>query len=101
MSAYDITTSVKAYKTLFTIDFAFKQLNEQRIKLGALQNRLTSTVNNLKQTQSNLSDARSQIQDADFAAETANLSRAQIIQQAGISMLAQSNQINSVALSLL
>ena len=72
-----------------------------RAALGALQNRLTSTINNLSTTSENLSASRSRIMDADFAAETAALSRNQIIQQAGVSILAQANQQPQIALSLL
>ena len=83
------------------IDLALEDVSSQRADLGALQNRLESTINNLSTTSENLSASRSRILDADFAAETAQLSRNQIIQQAGVSILAQSNQSLSIALSLL
>mgnify|MGYP003333816197 FL=1 len=72
-----------------------------RSQLGALSNRLESTINNLSTTSENLSASRSRILDADFASETAQLSRNQIIQQAGVSILAQANQQPQVALALL
>ena len=74
------------------VDLAIEQLSSQRAELGAIQNRLESTINNLTTNSENLSASRSRILDADFAAETANLSRNQIIQQAGVSILAQANQ---------
>ena len=100
-SAYDVSTATKAFRTMHVVDFALEQLSAQRSLVGALQNRLTSTVYNLSQTQENLSSARARIQDADFAQETALLSRSQIIQQATVSVLAQSQSIGSLALSLL
>jgi flagellin len=78
-----------------------EQISAQRASLGAIQNRLESTINNLTTNSENLSASRSRILDADFAAETANLSRNQIIQQAGVSILAQANQQPQIALSLL
>ena len=76
-------------------------MSSSRAALGALQNRLESTINNLSTTSENLAASRSRIMDADFAAETASLSRNQIIQQAGVSILAQANQQPQIALSLL
>jgi len=73
----------------------------QRAELGALQNRFESTVSNLAITAENLTAANSRIRDADFAAETAELSRTQVLQQAGISILAQANQRPQQVLSLL
>ena len=72
-----------------------------RSELGAIQNRLESTVNNLAVAAENVTAARSRIRDADFATETADFSRNQILQQAGISVLAQANQQPQVALALL
>ena len=83
------------------MDSALAAVNGQRASFGALQARFETTVNNLAATAENLSAARSRIQDADFAAETANLSRAQILQQAGTAMVAQANQIPQTVLSLL
>jgi len=69
--------------------------------LGAYQNRFDSVITNLQTTSENISASRSRIQDADFAAETANLSRAQILQQAGTAMVAQANQLPQQVLKLL
>jgi flagellin len=72
-----------------------------RADLGAVQNRFTATVSNLQSTSENLSASRSRIQDTDFAAETANMTRNQILQQAGTAMLAQANQLPNSVMSLL
>jgi flagellin len=76
-------------------------VNGQRASFGALQSRFDTTISNLHTTSENLSASRSRIQDADFAAETANLSRAQILQQAGTAMVAQANQLPQGVLALL
>ncbi|WP_275556144.1 flagellin [Mixta sp. Marseille-Q2659] len=83
------------------IDAAIKNVDTQRSTLGASQNRFESTVTNLNNTVSNLSAARSRIQDSDYATEVSNMSRAQILQQAGSSVLAQANQVPQTMLSLL
>ena len=83
------------------VDSALSQVNSARATLGAIQNRFESVVSNLSTTSENLSAARSRIQDTDFAAETANLTRAQILQQAGTAMLAQANSAPNNVLSLL
>ena len=90
-----------ATTALDIVDLALEDVSSQRAKLGALQNRLESTINNLNTTSENLSASRSRILDADFAQETAQLSRNQIIQQASVSILAQANQQPQIALSLL
>ncbi|WP_133500798.1 flagellin [Cognatilysobacter terrigena] len=82
-------------------DAALKSVNTSRANLGALQNRFTSVVSNLNTTSENLSASRSRIRDADYAKETAELSRTQILQQAGTAMLAQANQATQGVLSLL
>jgi len=97
----DITSRQGAVKALDILDLALDQLSSQRASLGAIQNRLESTINSLTTNSENLSASRSRILDADFASETANLSRNQIIQQAGVSILAQANQQPQIALSLL
>ncbi len=97
----DITTRMGAVKALDILDLAIDQIASQRASLGAIQNRLESTINSLTTNSENLSASRSRILDADFATETANLSRNQIIQQAGVSILAQANQQPQIALSLL
>jgi len=86
---------------LADIDSAIKAVDDQRSLLGASQNRFESTITNLNNTVSNLSAARSRIQDSDYATEVSNMSRAQILQQAGSSVLAQANQVPQTMLSLL
>ena len=83
------------------IDAAIKAVDTQRSILGASQNRFESTITNLNNTVNNLTDARSRIQDSDYATEVSNMSRAQILQQAGSSVLAQANQVPQTMLSLL
>ena len=97
----DISSRNGAVLALDIIDLALEDVSSARAELGALQNRLESTINNLSTTSENLSASRSRILDADFAAETAQLSRNQIIQQAGVSILAQANQQPQIALALL
>nr|WP_318381226.1 flagellin [uncultured Enterobacter sp.] len=86
---------------LADIDAAIKAVDSQRSLLGASQNRFESTITNLSNTVSNLTSARSRIQDSDYATEVSNMSRAQILQQAGSSVLAQANQVPQTMLSLL
>jgi len=86
---------------LADIDAAIKSVDSQRSLLGASQNRFESTITNLNNTVSNLTSARSRIQDSDYATEVSNMSRAQILQQAGSSVLAQANQVPQTMLSLL
>src|SRR5690606_5625431 len=97
----DVSTFEGAQAALVAVDNAIAQVASQRADLGAIQNRMESTVSNLKVTSENLSAANSRIQDADFAAETAELSRTQVLQQAGISILAQANASGQNVLSLL
>jgi len=101
VSSIDIGSRAGAVEALDVVDLALENVSAQRADLGALQNRLESTINNLSTTSENLSASRSRILDADFASETAQLSRNQIIQQAGVSILAQANQQPQIALSLL
>jgi len=101
VSSVDISTRAGAVEALDVIDLALENVSSQRAALGALQNRLESTINNLSTTSENLTASRSRILDADFASETATLSRNQIIQQAGVSILAQANQQPQIALALL
>ncbi|MDN0124148.1 flagellin [Yersinia aleksiciae] len=86
---------------LADIDAALKAVDTQRSSLGASQNRFESTITNLNNTTNNLTSARSRIQDADYSTEVSNMSRAQILQQAGTSVLAQANQVPQTVLSLL
>lgn len=97
----DISTFEGAQAAITAIDNAIGQVASQRADLGAIQNRMESTVSNLKITSENLNAANSRIQDADFAAETAEMSRTQVLQQAGISVLAQANAAGQQVLSLL
>jgi flagellin len=97
----DVSTFAKATESLKTVDSALAFISGERAKLGALQSRFETTIANLQITSENLSASRSRIQDADFAAETAALSRAQILQQAGTAMVAQANQIPQGVLQLL
>jgi flagellin len=97
----DVSSVYSANRTLAMVDSALSVVSGQRAKYGALQSRFDTTITNLQATAENLSASRSRIQDADFAAETANLSRAQILQQAGTAMVAQANQIPQGVLALL
>ncbi|HGY3146259.1 FliC/FljB family flagellin [Morganella sp. GD04133] len=90
-----------ADESLKTLDDALTKVDTYRSKLGAFQNRMQSTINNLNNSVNNLSAARSRIQDADFATEVSNMSRGQILQQAGTAVLAQANQVPQGVLSLL
>lgn len=86
---------------LAKIDAALAQVADLRSDLGAVQNRFNSTITNPGNTVNNLSEARSRIEDADYATEVSNMSRANILQQAGTSVLAQANQTTQNVLSLL
>lgn len=97
----DISTAEGADNAMLAMDAALKAVNDARADLGAVQNRFSSVVTNLQTGSENLSAARSRIMDADYAKETANLSRTQILQQAGTAMLAQANQSSQSVLSLL
>lgn len=101
ISNMNVLTATSALKALDTIDGALSQINSSRADLGALQNRFSSVIANTQTSIENLSASRSRIQDADFAKETANLSRAQVLQQAGTAMLSQANQSSQGVLSLL
>ncbi|GAB4357141.1 MAG: flagellin [Immundisolibacter sp.] len=101
VGAIDIGTQAGASSALGVIDGALAFVDDLRATLGAVQNRFSSVVASNQATAENVSAARSRIQDADFAAETASLSRAQILQQAGTAMLAQANQQAQNVLSLL
>jgi len=101
VSGVDISTFDGAQKAITLMDTALSTVNSTRADLGAIQNRFTSVVNNLQTSSENLSASRSRIQDADFASETASLSRAQILQQAGTAMVAQANQLPQGVLALL
>ncbi|MNN08765.1 A-type flagellin [compost metagenome] len=97
----NVTTAEGAQQALSIIDKALESVNSTRADLGAIQNRFTSVVANLQTSSENLSASRSRIRDTDFAKETAELTRTQILQQAGTAMLAQANQVPQNVLSLL
>ncbi|MEN5205983.1 flagellin [Stenotrophomonas sp. TWI700] len=101
LSNLDIGTVVGAQQALEIVDSALSSINNTRADLGAIQNRFTSVVANLQTSTENLSASRSRIKDTDFAKETAELTRTQILQQAGTAMLAQANQVPQNVLSLL
>jgi flagellin len=101
VNTIDVSTVDGSTKALKIIDSALAAVNGQRASFGALQSRFETTISNLQLSSENMSASRSRIQDADFAAETANLSRAQILQQAGTAMVAQANQIPQGVLALL
>jgi len=98
ISGIDSTGAQNAIKA---IDAALAQIDSSRADLGAVQNRFSHTISNLSNVQQNVSDSRSRIEDTDFAMETAQMTKNQILQQAGTSILAQSNQLPQAALSLI
>lgn len=100
-NSMDISTASAAQRTLAIVDSALATVNGTRASYGALQNRFESTISNLQATSVNLNAARSRILDTDFAAETAALTRGQILQQAGTAMLAQANTLPNNVLTLL
>lgn len=101
VSAIDISTVSGANAAILSMDNALTSINSSRAFLGSIQNRFESTIANLSSTVENLTASRSRIQDADYAAETANLTKAMIVQQAGISILSQANTVPQSVLTLL
>lgn len=101
IAATDISTVAGANAALASVDAALTSVNGSRAQLGAIQNRFDSVVSSIQTASENLTASRSRIRDADFAAETAQLTRAQILQQAGVSILAQANSLPQNALALL
>src|SRR5690606_34418853 len=97
----DISNAAGAQSAVLVIDDAIKQIDSQRAELGAVQNRFENTIANLQSIGENVSAAKGRIQDTDYAAETAALSKNQILQQAGTAILAQANQLPQAVLSLL
>ena len=97
----DISSFAGAQKAISIMDAALTAVNSSRAELGAIQNRFSSVISNLNTTSENLSASRSRIRDTDFAKETAELTRTQILNQAGTAMLAQANQVPQSVLSLL
>ncbi|EJG0740812.1 flagellin FliC [Cronobacter sakazakii] len=96
-----ITDNTTAQTVISAADAAITQIDTARSNMGAIQNRFESTINNLNNSINNLTAAQSRIQDADYATEVSNMSRAQILQQAGTSVLSQANQVPQSMLSLL
>jgi flagellin len=100
-SAANVLTQSAAATTMSTIDAALDNINSERARMGAMMNRLTYAADNLINISQNLTQARSRIEDTEYASVTRDLARSQIIQQAGIAMLAQANQQPQAILSLL
>ena len=96
-----VSTTQATTDPLTKIDEALAQVDEMRSGLGAVQNRFASVISNLNNTVNNLSESRSRILDADFASEVSEMSRANILQSAGTTVLAQANQVPQNVLSLL
>jgi flagellin len=101
LSTQDVLTVADANSTIHAVDSALATVSAFQSQLGAIQNRFTAAVSNLQSTSQNLTQSRSTIQDADFAQETANLTQSQVLEQAGISVLAQANQQPQLILKLL
>ncbi len=101
ISQINLTTAQGAQEATILIDAAIQRIDSQRADLGAVQNRFENTIANLQNISENVSAARGRIEDTDFAAETANLTKNQILQQAGTAILAQANQLPQAVLSLL
>ncbi|MGL4269127.1 MAG: flagellin [Plesiomonas sp.] len=101
MDKIDMSTQSGANKALLVIDSSLKQIDSQRADLGALQNRLSSTISNLENISENSAAGRSRIMDVDFAKETTNMTKQQILQQAGGAMLSHAKALPQAALSLL
>ena len=101
VSSLDLTTATGAQSALTTLDSAINTITDSRAAMGAYQNRLTASIANLETTSMNLSASRSRILDTDYAKETTNLAKSQIIQQAATAMLAQANQSGQSVLALL
>jgi flagellin len=101
VSDIDLSSATGSQDALAIIDAALAKIDNDRADLGALQNRFSFTINNLANIEQNVSASRSRIQDTDFAVETANMTKNQILQQAGTSILAQANQLPQAALSLI
>lgn len=101
VDSIDVSTAAGATEAMKIVDGALSSLDDQQANLGALQNRLQDTVSNLQNMSENLTSARSGIMDADFASETAAMTKGQVLEQSGIAVLAQANQLPQYVLSLL
>lgn len=101
VSTIDIGTQLGSNNAMDVLDGALRAISDSRADLGAIQNRMASTIANLSKSSETITAARSRVQDADFAMETSNLTRTQILQQAGVAMLTQANAQPQLVLSLL
>ena len=100
VAAIDMTTFTKAQSAITALDKSISQVGTERQQMGAVMNRLDHTMANLQQVSTNLAQAKGRIEDADFAAETSNLARTQVLQQASMAMLAQANAAKQNILTL-
>ncbi|WP_439126503.1 flagellin [Photobacterium phosphoreum] len=101
VASLDLSTQANAQNAIDVLDAAMEQVDEKRAEIGAFQNRMTHTMSNLANINENVNASNSRIKDVDFASETINMTKGQILQQAGTSILAQAKQIPQAALSLL
>ncbi|WP_173655807.1 flagellin [Photobacterium kishitanii] len=101
VASLDLSTQEGAQNAIDVLDSAMEQVDEKRAEIGAFQNRMTHTMSNLANINENVNASNSRIKDVDFASETINMTKGQILQQAGTSILAQAKQIPQAALSLL
>jgi flagellin len=101
LNSVSVGTTAAANTAITRVDAALSAVSSLRSTFGAIQNRFESTISNLQTASVNMQASRSRIQDADFAAETATLTKNQILQQAGVAMLAQANSLPQNVLSLL
>lgn len=101
IASASLSTATNARSALAVFDKAIQQLSQSRAKVGAVQNRMSVTISNLASSHENLSAANSRIRDVDVASETANMTKSQILSQAGLAVLSQANQLPQSALSLL
>ncbi len=101
LATVSLSTSTKAQSAILTFTNALDKVNNYRATFGATQNRIESAMRNLETTNNNTVAAESRIRDADFAYETANMAKYQIVQQAGVAVLGQANQMNQAALRLI
>lgn len=101
VASLDLSTQANAQNAIDVLDSAMEQVDEKRAEIGAFQNRMTHTMSNLANINENVNASNSRIKDVDFASETINMTKGQILQQAGTSILAQAKQIPQAALSLL
>ncbi|HTJ94283.1 MAG TPA: flagellin, partial [Pararobbsia sp.] len=101
LATADVLTVADAQQTILAVNSALQEVDSLQGQLGAIQNRFQSTITDLQSATENAQSSQSNIQDADYAAEASNLSRAQVLQQAGTAMVAQANQIPQTVLKLL